>query len=59
MPELSVKLRIKINYHQFNALIPNAHSNAFELKSGHYQQLTVLYEFTEITLFSRVTDSVF
>lgn len=26
MPELSVKLRIKINYHQFNAVIPNTQS---------------------------------
>ena len=40
MPELSVKLRIKINYHQFNAVIPSTHSNAFELNSDHYQQFT-------------------
>ena len=59
MPELSVKLPIKINYHQFNALIPNTHSNTFELKLDHYQQLTVQYEFTEISLFFRVTDLVF
>ena len=40
MPELSVKLRIKISYHQLNAVIPNTHSNAFQLNSDHYQQLT-------------------
>ena len=40
MPELSVKLRIKINYHQLNEVIPNTHSNAFQLNSDHNQQLT-------------------
>ena len=40
MPELSVKLRIKINYHQLNAVTPNTHSNAFQLNSDHYRQLT-------------------
>ena len=60
MPKLSVKLRIKINYHQLNAIIPNTHSNAFQPNSGHYQQLTkwCYINFTEITLFSRVTDSL-
>ena len=39
MPELSMKLRIKINYYQLNAVIPNTHSNAFELKLDHYSKL--------------------
>ena len=40
MPELSVKLRIKINYHQLKEVIPNTHYNAFQLNSDHNQQLT-------------------
>ena len=40
MPELSVKLRIKINYYQLKEVIPNTHSNAFQLNSDHNQQLT-------------------